>query len=79
MQYPCIFTQRFLQFEGSKVPFFEIALARLAAPGSTQTLLDMGTCFGQDVRMYAFRCAPVENLFGSDLYSEFLELGKSAS
>jgi SAM-dependent methyltransferase len=42
---------------------------------SNQSLLDLGCCFGQDSRYYAFRGAPPTSLYGSDLNPEFLELG----
>lgn len=37
--------------------------------------LDVGCCFGQDIRRLVFDGAPVENVHGSDLLQAFLELG----
>ncbi|CZR57363.1 uncharacterized protein PAC_07252 [Phialocephala subalpina] len=73
--YPCITSFRFLQFEGTQHPLFDTILYHLTTPNSKQTLLDIGCCFGQDIRMYAFRGAPTQNLYGVDLYPEFLGLG----
>ncbi|KAL8739615.1 MAG: hypothetical protein Q9190_007601 [Brigantiaea leucoxantha] len=40
-----------------------------------QTLLDLGCCFAQDVRRLVFDGAPSENIYGADLYPQFMELG----
>jgi len=42
---------------------------------SGDQFLDIGCCFGQDVRRLAFDGAPVENLHGSDLEQPFIDLG----
>ncbi|KAF8852257.1 hypothetical protein BDZ45DRAFT_113569 [Acephala macrosclerotiorum] len=73
--YPCITTSHFLQFEGTQHRLFDTILSRLTAPNSTQNFLDIGCCFGQDICMYAYRGPPIQNLYGVDLYPEFLELG----
>lgn len=38
-------------------------------------LLDLGCCFGQDMRLLAADGAPAENLYGVDLEPQFLDLG----
>lgn len=38
------------------------------------TLLDIGSCLGQDLRKCAFDGAPPENLFASDLFPEYEDL-----
>ena len=39
------------------------------------TLLDLGCCFGQDIRKLVADGAPADNLIGADLHQEFLDLG----
>lgn len=38
-------------------------------------LLDLGCCFGQEIRKLIFDGAPQENLHGTDLRQEFFDLG----
>ena len=40
-----------------------------------ESFLDLGCCFGQDLRKLAADGAPSENLYGSDLRPEFFDLG----
>lgn len=40
-----------------------------------QSLLDVGCCFGQDIRKLVADGAPAGNLIGTDLHQEFLDLG----
>ena len=40
-----------------------------------QSLLDLGCCFGQDLRKAAFDAGTSANLHGADLESHFLDLG----
>jgi len=42
---------------------------------SGDQFLDIGCCFGQDVRRLAFDGAPVQNLHGCDLEQPFIDLG----
>lgn len=42
---------------------------------SGQTYLDLGCCFGQDIRRLVYDGAPGGNCYGSDLRLEFMELG----
>ena len=49
--------------------------ARLTAPGSTETFLDVGCAFGTVVRQLVAEGVPGERLFGTDLQPRFLELG----
>jgi SAM-dependent methyltransferase len=42
---------------------------------SDQSFLDLGCCFGQDLRKLAADGAPSEHLYGSDLRPEFFDLG----
>lgn len=47
----------------------------LSATKSGSKLLDLGCCFGQDIRKLASDGAPSENLVGSDLSPKFLDMG----
>lgn len=40
-----------------------------------QKFLDLGCCFGQDVRSLVYDGAPPEQIWGTDLQSGFIELG----
>jgi len=40
-----------------------------------ETYLDLGCCFGQDIRRLVHDGAPSENFYGSDLRLDFMELG----
>lgn len=40
-----------------------------------EKLLDLGCCFGQELRRLIFDGAPAENLYGADLRPEFFDLG----
>ena len=50
-------------------------LARLKDSSPPQKFLDLGCCFGQDIRRLVADGVPHENLYGADLRLEFLELG----
>ena len=41
----------------------------------SQEYLDLGCCFGQDIRRLVKDGAPSENCFGCDLKSEFMQIG----
>jgi len=71
--YPCIGHFRFLDLSISLHALYPKVLSRLKT--SSQTLLDLGCCFGQDIRRLVVDGAPAENLYGADLHPEFLELG----
>lgn len=40
-----------------------------------ETYLDLGCCFGQDIRRLVCDGAPSEHLYGADLRKEFMDLG----
>lgn len=40
-----------------------------------QTFLDLGCCFGQDIRKLVYNGAPSDNIIGVDLEPHFLKLG----
>jgi ubiquinone/menaquinone biosynthesis C-methylase UbiE len=53
-------------------PLYPIIISRLR---SGDSLLDVGCCFGQILRQLAADGAPPENLAGTDLRPDFIELG----
>lgn len=70
--YPCIGQFRFLDLSISSAPQYPEILQRVK---DGQKLLDVGCCFGQDVRKLVFDGAPAENIYASDLQHEFWDLG----
>ncbi|OJT14325.1 hypothetical protein TRAPUB_9116 [Trametes pubescens] len=72
--YPCIRGFLFLKLKLSQLP----AYVRLLAMGRERQgaiLLDIGCCFGNDIRKAVYDGYPIENIIGSDLRGEFWELG----
>ncbi|MCJ1381828.1 hypothetical protein MMC17_004939 [Xylographa soralifera] len=72
--YPCIGSFRFLTLSISTHPLYPTLLTRLHSP-TPPTVLDLGCCFGQDIRQLLHDGAPPTSLYGSDLRPAFLELG----
>ncbi|KAK0341756.1 hypothetical protein LTR02_017117 [Friedmanniomyces endolithicus] len=70
--YPCIGLYSFLAFTIAKSPQYPDILHRLKAG---EALLDLGCCFGQDLRRLVFDGAPASNLTGVELEQGFLDLG----
>ena len=62
----------FLLSSVSRYPQYAEVLSRMK---SGATVLDLGCCFGQDLRRLAADGAPTENMIASDLHSELWELG----
>lgn len=54
-------------------PLYEKIVERLKAPGATY--LDVGCCFGQDLRQLVLDGAPPENLIGIDIAGALIEHG----
>ncbi|PVH81111.1 hypothetical protein DL98DRAFT_417427 [Cadophora sp. DSE1049] len=71
--YPCIGEFRFLDLAITSSPSYPIILQRLKS--GTETFLDLGCCFGQELRKVAYDGAVQENLYGCDLRGEFFEMG----
>lgn len=72
LPYPCIGVFRFLDFPAYLSPVYPEVLHRVRAG---ETFLDLGCCFGQDIRKLVHDGAPSENILGVDTESRFLELG----
>jgi len=71
--YPCIGQWRFLDLSIGRHPSYPEILKRLQS--GTQKYLDLGCCFGQDIRRLVHDGVVSENCFGSDLRLDFMELG----
>lgn len=61
-----------MDFYITQLPEYPTILTRLK---SGDALLDLGCCFGHIMRQIVFDGAPSENLTGTDLRPEFIELG----
>ncbi|KAF2151113.1 hypothetical protein K461DRAFT_322414 [Myriangium duriaei CBS 260.36] len=72
-QYPCIGSFRFLDLSVSYLPAYDEVINRLKTKNNV--LLDLGCCFGQDLRRLVYDGAPSENLYGSDLRLDFMNMG----
>lgn len=73
--YPCVGRFRFLDLSISLHPLYPAVLARLKTSPTPRKFLDLGCCFGQDIRRLVVDGVPSENLYGADLRLEILELG----
>ncbi|PVH83670.1 hypothetical protein DL98DRAFT_512858 [Cadophora sp. DSE1049] len=69
---PCIGQFRFIDLTLSRSPSYPHIQHLLKAGGK---LLDLGCCFGQDLRKLVHDGAPASSLFGAELRREFIELG----
>ncbi|KAL9105631.1 MAG: hypothetical protein Q9227_009243 [Pyrenula ochraceoflavens] len=75
-RYPCIGLYTFLKLDILRHPAYVASvLPRLTAPNSTDIFLDVGTCFGQDVRKLIHDGVPVSRVYGSDVLPEFIDAG----
>ena len=63
---------RFLSLNLSQQPLYPEILTRVQ---NGQKLMDVGCCFGQDIRKLVFDGAPAQNLYGLDLNDKFINLG----
>jgi 2-polyprenyl-3-methyl-5-hydroxy-6-metoxy-1,4-benzoquinol methylase len=71
--YPCIGQFRFLEPSFTELPNeYHEAVERLC---NGQKLLDMACCVGQTIRQLVDGGAPSENIYGTDLQPDFIELG----
>ncbi|KAL9609525.1 MAG: hypothetical protein Q9167_005721 [Letrouitia subvulpina] len=70
--YPCIGHLRFLAFSLSLHPLYPDVLRRVK---EGQSFLELGTCFGQELRKLVFDGSPSNHLYGVELVSDFVNLG----
>ncbi|KAI1362329.1 hypothetical protein F5Y08DRAFT_312446 [Xylaria arbuscula] len=71
--YPCIGFYGFTNLTLITHPLYPTILDRLNRPGATY--IDIGCCFGQDLRQLVFDGVPSENLIGLDIEKPLVELG----
>ena len=71
--YPCIGQFRFLDLSIGIHTLYPEILSRLTS--GNQKYLDLGCCFGQDIRRLVKDGAVAENLYGADLRLDFIQLG----
>lgn len=71
--YPCIGQFLFLNLTINLSPYYPTLVSRLR--DENQIFLDLGCCFAQDVRKLVSDGARSENIYGTDLYGEFMDLG----
>ena len=72
--FPCIGEFWFLSFGLSAHPYYQQILERLKTDPS-ERLLDLGCCLGQDLRRLAYDGAPIQCLYGSDLFAGYEDAG----
>ncbi|KAL7285813.1 hypothetical protein ACG7TL_000922 [Trametes sanguinea] len=72
--YPCIQRFRFLHFKLPKLPGYD-RLLKLGQERPDAILLDLGCCFGNDVRCAAADGFPAKHIIASDLHAEYWDLG----
>jgi 2-polyprenyl-3-methyl-5-hydroxy-6-metoxy-1,4-benzoquinol methylase len=70
--YPCIGQFRFLNLSLKDFEEYSDILRRLQ---EGQRLLDLGCCFGQEIRQLVSDGAPADNIYGCDLREEYITLG----
>lgn len=71
--YPCIGLYRFLNLTLLTHPLYDKILQRLQS--SDATYLDLGCCFGQDLRQLVMDGAPSQRLIGLDVDGPLMEQG----
>ncbi|KAI9785579.1 MAG: hypothetical protein M1816_000390 [Peltula sp. TS41687] len=73
--WPCVGNFWFLSFGLSLHPIYPTILSRLCS--SSDKILDLGTCLGQDLRKLLYDGAPLESLYGSDIFPAYEEIGQA--
>lgn len=66
---------RLLEFDGGEDSEMQKAIERLKAPGSQHTFLELGGFMCQTIRQLVIEGVDSARLYGTDLHSEFIELG----
>ncbi|KZT67618.1 hypothetical protein DAEQUDRAFT_713142 [Daedalea quercina L-15889] len=73
-KYRCIQNYSFLKLKTSRLPAYG-QLLKLGRERKGAIFLDIGCCFGNDIRKAVVDGFPIQNVIGSDLYPAFWELG----
>jgi hypothetical protein len=73
--YPCIGLWTFVSLKQNKLKRAQAALARLLPKDSEDALLDLGCCVGQFNRKMVNEGVSPDRLYGTDLQTEYLDLG----
>jgi hypothetical protein len=71
--YPCIGEFRFLDLALCQSPHYPTILQRLQT--GNENFLDLGCCFGHEMRKLVADGCPSDHIYASDLRPEFFELG----
>lgn len=71
--YPCLGQFRFLDLSVTLSPHYPTILSRLK--NNHETYLDLGCCFGQDIRKLVYDGVPSTQTYGCDLRTDFLDYG----
>ncbi|KAI8983390.1 hypothetical protein BD414DRAFT_490769 [Trametes punicea] len=72
--YPCIRTFSFLSLKLARLPAYK-QLLMVGKERKGAILLDIGCCFGSDIRKAICDGYPMKNVIGSDLHTQFWDLG----
>eukprot|EP01111_Echinosteliopsis_oligospora_P019243 TRINITY_DN9208_c0_g1_i1.p1 TRINITY_DN9208_c0_g1~~TRINITY_DN9208_c0_g1_i1.p1 ORF type:complete len:280 (+),score=47.45 TRINITY_DN9208_c0_g1_i1:31-870(+) len=72
--YPCIGLYRFLEFSVCMNPKYEEIVNKMKKEEGAK-LLDLGCCFGQDIRRLVVDGVDSKNIVGVDLEKPFIDLG----
>ncbi|KAH8672901.1 hypothetical protein BGZ60DRAFT_405807 [Tricladium varicosporioides] len=70
--FPCVGQFRFIELSLCELPSYPTVLERIKNGG---IFVDMGCCFGQDIRKLVHDGAPAINTWGIELAAEFIDLG----
>ncbi|KAL7917927.1 hypothetical protein ACQKWADRAFT_305503 [Trichoderma austrokoningii] len=70
--YPCIRRYRFLDLIMMTTVVYQEVLERVK---NGEKFMDLGCCFGQEIRQLVHDGAPSVNTYGSDLWGDFLSIG----
>ncbi|KAI8963619.1 hypothetical protein F5Y11DRAFT_140023 [Daldinia sp. FL1419] len=73
--YPCIGLFRFTNLTLIAHPHYDKIIQRLKSDLGDPAYLDIGCCFGQDLRQLVFDGVPSERLVGLDIEKTLLDLG----
>ncbi|KAH8697260.1 hypothetical protein BGW36DRAFT_427226 [Talaromyces proteolyticus] len=70
--FPCVGQFRFIELSLCDMPLYPTILQRIQNGG---VFVDVGCCFGQDIRKLVHDGAPAKNTWGVELVGDFVDLG----